>query len=70
MKTFDQFTYERVQRSGAIFDMDKLNWVNAHYVKDLSNEEIGEAVKPFLVKEGLITEDEELLKQFYFHVEE
>lgn len=56
----DQFTYERVQRSGAIFDMDKLNWVNAHYVKDLSNEEIGEAVKPFLVKEGLITEDEEL----------
>lgn len=56
----DQFTYERVQRSGAIFDIDKLNWVNAHYIKDLSNEEVGEAVKPFLIEAGLISEDSDV----------
>ena len=56
----DQFTYERVQRSGAIFDIDKLNWVNAHYIKDLSNEKVGEEVKPFLLEAGLISEDSDI----------
>ena len=32
----DEFTLERVQKGGAIFDIKKLNWLNSHYIKTSS----------------------------------
>ena len=34
------FDVERVQKAGAIFSIDKLNWMNAHYIKKMANQEI------------------------------
>lgn len=53
----DQFTFDRVNKTGAVFDIKKLEWVNGHYVRKMSVEDLAKAIKPFLVKGGLITED-------------
>jgi glutamyl-tRNA synthetase len=50
--TFDElvaaFSLERVQKSGAIFDWEKLDWINGHYIRALSDEELAERLMPFL----------------------
>jgi glutamyl-tRNA synthetase len=34
------FDLERVQKAGAVFSLDKLNWMNAHYIKDMKDKTI------------------------------
>ncbi|MDO5754748.1 MAG: glutamate--tRNA ligase [Tissierellia bacterium] len=53
----EQFTFDRVQKSGAVFDVDKLDWVNSHYIKKLGIKEFSEKVKPYLVNAGFIDGD-------------
>ena len=42
--TFDEliknFSFKRIQKSGAIFDIKKLNWMNNYYIKQLDPQEI------------------------------
>lgn len=42
------FSLERVQKSGAIFDEEKLNWFNRQYILKLSDHDFAEHSKPFL----------------------
>jgi len=42
------FSIERVQKGGAMFNADKLNWINKEHIKRLSNETILCKVKEFL----------------------
>lgn len=53
----EQFSFDRVSRSGGVFDEDKLDWVNSHYVKDLTDMELAVEIKPYLVEEGYISEE-------------
>ena len=34
------FSLDRVQSSGAVFDLQKLNWINQHYIKELDSKKI------------------------------
>jgi nondiscriminating glutamyl-tRNA synthetase len=43
-----QFTLDRVAKSPAVFDLDKLNWVNQQYLKKKSIEELADMLKPYL----------------------
>jgi nondiscriminating glutamyl-tRNA synthetase len=43
-----QFDLGRLAHSGAIFDIDKLNWVNSQYIRQLPLPELLERAKPFL----------------------
>lgn len=43
-----EFDIKRISKSGAIFDMNKLKWINSQYMKKLSTEELVELCKPFL----------------------
>ena len=52
----EQFDFDRVNKTGAVFDKRKLDWVNGHYVRDLSVEELAKKIKPYLIKAGLIDE--------------
>ena len=36
----EDFSIDRIQKSGAIFDIKKLNWMNNHYIKKLDPQEI------------------------------
>lgn len=42
------FSLDRVSKSPAVFDMDKLNWINQQYLKKLDIDELGLKVRPFL----------------------
>jgi len=52
----EKFSFERVSKTGGIFDKDKLDWVNSHYIKALPVEKITELAIPYLIEAGLIDE--------------
>jgi len=44
------FTLERVSKSPAVFDIDKLNWMNQQYIKQLSTRELIDLLLPYIEK--------------------
>ncbi|MDR5659919.1 glutamate--tRNA ligase [Serpentinicella sp. ANB-PHB4] len=52
----ENFSLERVSKSGGVFDINKLNWVNAHYIKEKPIEEITDLAIPYLIESGYIAE--------------
>ena len=50
-----EFDIGRVQKAGAVFDIDKLNWFNSNYIKELDVPTFMELVKEYLPKEWKIT---------------
>lgn len=52
------FEFERIQKAGAVFDMDKLNWFNRHYIANvLSLEELTERAREFVPSEWSLTQE-------------
>ena len=49
-----QFSLEHVAKNPAVFDVDKLNWINQHYLRKLSDEAFAELCLPHLAEAGLI----------------
>ncbi len=45
----EKFTLENVGKSPSIFTMEKLLWLNAHYIKEKRPEELVAPLRPFLV---------------------
>lgn len=43
-----QFSLQRVAKNPAVFDLDKLNWLNAQYIKRKSVKHLGEMLMPYL----------------------
>jgi glutamyl-tRNA synthetase len=41
-----EFTLERVGKSGAVFNVEKLNWLNQQHIKLRSNEELAQLITP------------------------
>lgn len=50
------FSLDRVSKSGAIFDTEKLAWMNGHYIKQADLEKIVELAVPQLQQAGFIGE--------------
>ncbi len=50
----EKFSFERVSNAGGIFDKDKLDWVNGHYIRDESIERITDLAIPYMKEAGLI----------------
>jgi glutamyl-tRNA synthetase len=48
-----EFTLERVGKSGAVFNLDKLNWMNTQYVRRTPVDELMSAVRPAVVAAGM-----------------
>ncbi len=57
------FSLERVNKSGAVFDIKKLRWMNGHYLRELPETERTAYVRRFLEKAGFDTRDEERVKK-------
>lgn len=51
------FAFEHVHKAAAVFDADKLTWVNAEHLKHYSNEQLVDLVAPFLQPLGLTIPD-------------
>jgi len=46
----DAFDVKRISKSGAIFDIQKLKWMNGQYLKNKTTEELVQLCQPFLEK--------------------
>jgi len=53
-----EFTLERVNKANAIFDVTKLEWMNQQYIMQLDQPQFRDRLKPFIIKHGLMTEEE------------
>jgi len=54
----EAFTLERINKKSAVFDTEKLFWMNGRYLEKKPAEELLPLVAPLLVAEGLMTEAE------------
>ena len=57
MYTLDElvadFDFSKVGKTGAVFNVDKLNWFNKQYLKNLSNKDLVKIATPWLVEAGV-----------------
>ncbi|MCW2613773.1 MAG: glutamyl-tRNA synthetase [Frankiales bacterium] len=51
----ETFDWSRVNTVGPVFDLDKLAWLNGHYVRELSAADFVERSLPFLQRSGLVS---------------
>jgi len=51
-----EFDLNKVQKSGAIFNVEKLDWLDGCYLRQLSLDELTKRAVPFLERENLIDE--------------
>ena len=50
----EQFSLDHIIKSPAVFDQEKLNWLNRHYLKQTPLPKLAELAAPFLVEAGLL----------------
>jgi glutamyl-tRNA synthetase/nondiscriminating glutamyl-tRNA synthetase len=52
-----EFSLQRVTPSPAVFDMEKLYWLNRHYIKQSPPERIEKLAEPFFIRAGMLPEN-------------
>jgi glutamyl-tRNA synthetase len=60
----DYFSFENVGKAAAVFNPEKLLWLNSQYIINSPSEKLAELVIPFLVKEGIIPDGQVLNKEW------
>jgi glutamyl-tRNA synthetase len=66
----ERFDLDRVSSNPAAFDVEKLEWMNTHYIQRLGDDELAARVLPFLAGDGLLVDDVALLRAAMPHVRE
>lgn len=51
-----EFELERVNKAGAVFDINKLDWYNGYYIRHITTADLAKRVLPFLEKANIKTE--------------
>lgn len=59
----EMFTLEKVQSSGAVFNIDKLNWMNNEYLKNYDLDKLTNLSLPYFEKAGFDISDNKLVKK-------
>lgn len=49
-----EFSLEKVQKGGAVFNINKLDWYNGYYIREKSIDELTDLCIPYLIESGLI----------------
>ena len=60
------FSIKRIQKSGAIFDIKKLDWMNTQYIKNLSIDELIDLSSKFINNDFDLSNKDKLIKVFTF----
>ena len=58
-----EFSLEKIGKSGAVFNLKKLDWFNSHYISKLDEKQLVEKTKPFILEAGVMTEKQMKVKQ-------
>ncbi len=56
----EYFSLQNIGKSAAVFNPDKLLWLNSHYIMNSDVEKLAEMVLPFLIKKGIIAENQDI----------
>lgn len=56
----EKFSFENIGKSAAVFNPEKLLWLNGHYIRSSTSSRVAELLVPFLVAAGLIESGEGL----------
>ncbi|HTL39671.1 MAG TPA: glutamate--tRNA ligase [Methylomirabilota bacterium] len=48
-----QFSLDKINKAGAVFDLDKLDWFNGMYIRNLNAKDLLEKCSPYLKKAGI-----------------
>jgi len=59
----EHFSFDSVNTSAAIFDADKLSWVNEQYIQSTPPEELAQCLEPHLITMGVLAKDHGLNMQ-------
>ena len=54
----EYFSLERITKSGAVFDLEKLKWMNGHYIRNLDVIKLEERLLPYFLAAGYEIENE------------
>ncbi|MFI5400989.1 MAG: glutamate--tRNA ligase [SAR324 cluster bacterium] len=58
-----EFSIERISKSGAVFDREKLNWMNRQYIQKLDPDRLFALLRPYIDKTPYAREDEATLRK-------
>jgi glutamyl-tRNA synthetase len=58
----EKFSLSRVGKNPATFDVQKLKWLNQHYIKNMSSSELADRLIPFCEREGIALDTPEKRK--------
>ncbi|MEO0109096.1 MAG: glutamate--tRNA ligase [candidate division WOR-3 bacterium] len=56
-----EFSLDRVNKANAVFDEDKLAWMNSEYIRAADSQRLEQLVRPFLEELGIVAPPPELL---------
>ncbi len=54
----EQFSLEKMTKSGAVFNIEKLNWINGYYIRQKPIEELTKLCIPYLIDAKLISPED------------
>ncbi len=52
-----EFSLKRISKSGAVFDQEKLKWMNGHYLKELKSEDVASRAESYFKEAGFDISD-------------
>ena len=58
-----EFDFKRISKAAAVFDIEKMNWMNGHYIRQLEPERLTKLAIPFLKQVNFPIEDFERTKK-------
>jgi len=53
----EKFSFKNIGKAAAVFNPEKLLWLNAHYIKTMPSEQLAELIRPFLIKNEVVNEN-------------
>lgn len=57
-----EFSLERVQKGGAVFNLSRLDWFNGYYIRKMDLDELTEKCAPYFENSGTVLEGQSLKK--------
>ena len=58
-----EFSFERVNKSGAVFDQEKLNWMNQQYIQKIELDDLQQRLNQFIKKTPYAGNDQKILSK-------
>lgn len=52
-----EFKLERIGKNASIYDVNKMTWINGHYLREMPYQQLAEIAKSWFVKKGYLVEE-------------